>query len=142
MVRNKARYDRRHDLSVVGTYELNPKWKLSSVFVAVPVMPPRCRNDFAPVEGVLTQEYSRINQYRLPAYHRLDFAATYTPIPKKPKKIKSSWVFSIYNVYSRLNPYFIYYDQQGSAYDGTLKVSAKQVSLFPIIPSVTLEFQT
>lgn len=137
----KARYDRRHDLSVVGTYELNPKWKLSSVFVYGTGNATTLPERFYLVEGVLTQEYSRINQYRLPAYHRLDFAATYTPIPKKPKKIKSSWVFSIYNVYSRLNPYFIYYDQQGSAYDGTLKVSAKQVSLFPVIPSVTWNFK-
>ena len=44
---------------------------------------------------------------------------------------------SIYNIYSRANPYFIYYDQEGSATAGTLKISAKQVSLFPIIPAVT-----
>lgn len=137
----KARYDRRHDISMVGAYELNKKWKLSSVFVygtgSATTLPER----FYIISGVLTQEYSRINQYRLAAYHRLDFSATYTPVQKKPRKVKSSWVFSIYNVYSRLNPYFIYYDQTGSAYDGTLKVEAKQVSLFPIIPSVTWNFK-
>ena len=137
----KARYDRRHDISVVGSYELNKKWKLSSVFVygtgSATTLPER----FYLISGVLTQEYSRINQYRLPSYHRLDFSAIYTPIPKKVHRVKSSWVFSIYNVYSRLNPYFIYYDQTGSAYDGTLKVEAKQVSLFPIIPSVTWNFK-
>jgi hypothetical protein len=50
-------------------------------------------------------------------------------------------VFSIYNVYSRLNPYFIYFDQEGSPYDGSLKVEARQVSLFPIIPAVTWNFR-
>ena len=70
-------------------------------------------------------------------YHRLDFSATYTPVHKKPRKYASNWVFSIYNVYSQQNPYFYYYDQEGSAANGTLKVTAKQVSLFPIIPSVT-----
>jgi hypothetical protein len=137
----KARYDRRHDLSVVGSYELNKKWKLSGVFVygtgSATTLPER----FYLVNGVLTQEYSRINQYRLAAYHRFDVAATYTPVQKRPKRLKSSWVFSIYNLYSRLNPYFIYYDQTGSAYDGSLKVEAKQVSLFPIIPSVTWNFK-
>jgi hypothetical protein len=46
-------------------------------------------------------------------------------------------VFSIYNAYSRQNPYFYYFDQDGSAANGTLKINAKQVSLFPVIPTVT-----
>jgi len=136
-----AKYDRRHDLSVVGTYDLNKKWKLSGVFVYATGNATTLPERFYVIGGVLTQEYSQINKYRLPSYHRLDLAATYTPVQKKPKRLKSSWVFSIYNVYSRLNPYFIYYDQEGSAYNGTLKVTAKQVSLFPIIPSVTWNFK-
>ncbi len=76
------------------------------------------------------------------AYHRLDLAAIYTPVPKRPnKRVKGSWTFSVYNVYSRKNPYFIYFDQTGNALDGTLKVSAKQVSLFPVLPSVTYNFK-
>jgi len=90
---------------------------------------------------VLTQEFSRLNQYRLRSYHRLDLSATYTPLPKKKRKVASYWVFSVYNVYSRLNPYFIYFDQVGSIDNGDLKVEAKQVSLFPIIPAVTWNFK-
>ncbi|GAO45661.1 putative TonB-dependent receptor [Flavihumibacter petaseus NBRC 106054] len=140
-VKYVARYDRRHDLSVVATYELTSKWKLSGVFVYGTGQATSMPERFYFVGGVLTQEYSRINAYRMPSYNRLDIAATYTPVPKRPKRLKSSWVFSIYNVYSRLNPYFIYYDQTGSALDGTLKVEARQVSLFPIIPSVTWNFK-
>ncbi len=132
-----SRYDRRHDLSVVGSYELNKKWKLSSIFVFSTGNATSLPERFYFISGVLTQEYSRINAYRMKDYHRLDIAATYTPIPKKVRKYTSNWVFSMYNLYSRLNPYFIYYDQEGSATQGTLKVTAKQVSLFPIIPSVT-----
>ena len=132
-----SRYDRRNDLSVVGSYELNKKWKLSSIFVYGTGNATSLPERFYFVSGVLTQEYSRINAYRMNAYHRLDIAATYTPQPKKIRKYTGNWVFSIYNLYSRLNPYFVYYDQEGSAAAGTLKVTAKQVSLFPIIPSVT-----
>jgi hypothetical protein len=46
--------------------------------------------------------------------------------------MKTEVVFSIYNVYSEKNPYFIYFDQTGSPFDGTLKVQGKQVSLFPL----------
>jgi outer membrane receptor protein involved in Fe transport len=136
-LRFPSRYDRRHDLSVVGSYELSKKWKLSSIFIYGTGNATSLPERFYFINGVLTQEYSRINAYRMKAYHRLDISATYTPQPKKVRKYTSNWVFSIYNLYSRLNPYFIYYDQEGSATNGSLKVTAKQVSLFPIIPSVT-----
>jgi outer membrane receptor protein involved in Fe transport len=132
-----SRNDRRHDLSIVANYEINKKWKLGSVFVygtgAAISVPER----FYFVSGTLTQEFSRINAYRMAAYHRLDFAATYTPAHKANSKYTSNWVFSVYNIYSRMNPYFLYYDQTGSAATGNLQVTAKQVSLFPIIPSIT-----
>lgn len=131
------KYDRRHDLSIVGIYELSPKWKLSSTFVFGTGNATSLPERFYFVDGTLTQEFSSINAYRMKPYHRLDLAATYTPKPKKPRKYKSSWVFSIYNAYSRQNPYFYYFDQDGRLADSSLKVTAKQVSLFPIIPSVT-----
>lgn len=136
-----AKYDRRHDLSVVANYELNQKWKLGGVFVYGTGNATSLPERFYLVEGVLTQEYSGINQYRLPSYHRMDLSATYTPIPKKVRKVQSSWVFGVYNTYSRMNPYFIYYDQSGSPLDGSLKIEARQVSLFPILPSITWNFR-
>jgi hypothetical protein len=136
-----ARFDRRHDLSTVATYEKNKKWRYGAVFVYGTGNATSLPERFYILEGVLTQEYSRINQYRLPSYHRLDLSATYTPQPKKQRKFQGSWVFSVYNVYSRQNPYFIYFDQTGSPLDGSLKVEARQVSLFPVIPTVTWNFK-
>ena len=136
-----AKYDRRHDLSVVGMYQVNPRWKLSGVFVYGTGNATTLPERFYVVSGVLTQEYGKINTYRLPAYHRLDLSATLTPKKKAGQKWEQNWVFSIYNVYSRLNPYFIYFDQEGSAYSGELSIQPKQVSLFPIIPAVTWNFK-
>jgi len=136
-----SRYDRRHDLSIVGNYELSKKWRLSSVFVYGTGNAISFPERFYFVGGVLTQEYSAINSYRMRAYHRLDFSATYTPQPKKQRKYSTNWVFSLYNAYSRMNPYFIYFNQEGTAAAGDLKVTAKQVSLFPVIPSVTWNFK-
>lgn len=136
-----AKYDRRHDLSVVGIYEASPKWKVSGVFVYATGNAISLPERFYFVEGLLTQQYSAVNQYRMSAYHRLDLSATYTPNPYSSRKLKSSWVFGLYNVYSRANPYFIYFAQEGSASAGTLKIQAKQVSLFPVIPSVTWNFK-
>lgn len=136
-----AKYDRRHDLSVVGSYELSKKWKLSGVFVYGSGNATTLPERFYIIGGVLTQEYSRVNQYRLPAYHRLDLSATLTPARNAGRRLQQSWVFSLYNSYSRLNPYFIYFSQSGNPYDGSLKVEARQVSLFPVIPAVTWNFK-
>ncbi|MBK7123788.1 MAG: TonB-dependent receptor [Chitinophagaceae bacterium] len=132
-----AKYDRRNDMSIVAMYELNKKWKLSAAFVFGTGNAATLPQRFYIVGGILTQEYSRINEYRLPAYHRFDFAATLTPKKNIKRKWKSEWVFSVYNAYNRRNPYFIYFDQSGSPFNGTLEIQAKQVSLFPVIPAIT-----
>jgi hypothetical protein len=140
-LRYPAKYDRRHDLSVVATYELSERWKFSSVFVYGSGNATTLPERFYIVNGVLTQEYSKVNQYRLPAYHRLDLSATLTPKRKPNQRLEQSWVFSLYNSYSRLNPYFIYFDQEGNPFDGSLQVQARKVSLFPVIPAVTWNFK-
>ncbi|GAA4306240.1 TonB-dependent receptor [Compostibacter hankyongensis] len=139
--RYPAKYDRRHDLSVVATYALNKKWNLSAVFIYGTGNAITLPEKFYFIEGTLTQEYSEINAYRMKAYHRLDLSATYTPTPKPGRKFSHSWSFSLYNTYSRLNPYFLYFDQEGRALDGTLKVQGKEVALFPVIPAVTWNFK-
>lgn len=136
-----TKYDRRHDLSVVANYDLNKKWRFGGAFVFGTGNATTYPERFYLVGGIITQEFSRINAYRVPAYHRLDLSATLTPAKNATRKMKTSWVFSIYNVYSRKNPYFIYFDQEGSPLQGTQTIKAIQVSLFPILPSVTWNFK-
>ena len=56
------------------------------------------------------------------------------------KKIRSNWSFSIYNVYNHANPFFLYLKGEGKIVQGNFNLKVKQVSLFPIIPSVTWNF--
>jgi len=134
-----AKYDRRHDLSLILTYKLSERLTLSTVFVYATGNTgtlPIARYLF---NGELVSEYGAKNSYRMPPYHRLDFALTW--YGKKTKKFQSDWNLSIYNVYNRANPFFIYFDNVGSLADGSFKVVAKQVSLFPILPSITWNFK-
>jgi hypothetical protein len=57
------------------------------------------------------------------------------------RKIKSTLVVSVYNLYNRANPYFIYLTNSGDPLAGNFQTSAFQVSLFPILPSVTWNFK-
>ena len=141
-----AKYDRRHDLSVVLDYTLSKAWRFGGAFVyatgnslTLPVQ----RYIF---EGRITDVYGARNGFRMAPYHRADVSATYTPDPAKSEKKgdirrESSWTFGVYNLYNRLNPYFIYFSNEGDLTSGTLDLQANQVSLFPIIPSVTWNFK-
>lgn len=136
-----ARFDRRNDIAIVGAYQLSDKWILAADFVFSSGNPITLPEKFYFIEGVLSQSYSSLNSYRMKPYNRLDLSATYKPTPKPNRKFSHSWSFSIYNAYSRLNPYFIYFDQEGDYLSGTLKIQPKKVALFPIIPSVTWNFK-
>ena len=135
-----ARYDRRHDLSLVAQYELNERWQFSGTFVygtgssiTVPI-----QRYF--LDGQIINVYGDRNGYRMAPYHRADIGATYTPRPKSGKARPGQWVFSVYNLYNRKNPYFIYFGNEGSIDTGDLTIKAYQVSLFPILPSVAWNF--
>ncbi|MEZ4964478.1 MAG: TonB-dependent receptor [Saprospiraceae bacterium] len=138
------RYDRRHNLAVTGNYAFNEHWSVSSVFVftsgvafTVPTGRIQVQNGGGLFEGNYFIYESR-NNVRLAPYHRLDLSASY----KKRRKIfgryyDSEWVFSLYNVYSRRNPYFVYFEVDPV----TDKPKAQQVSLLPIIPSFSFNFK-
>lgn len=135
-----AKYDRRHDLSIVGSYEFNPKWLVSGVFVYGTGNAITLPTGFYFIEQNLIQDNSAINQYRIFPYHRLDLSVIYTPKGNSEKRWKGSWAFSVYNVYNRFNPYILFVDAQGTLQQGT-SVSVKQVSIFPILPSITYNFK-
>jgi hypothetical protein len=138
-----ARYDRRHDISVVAVYDLNEKWSFGSIFVYGTGNAITLPDSRYIIEGIVVSDYGKRNGYRMPAYHRLDLSVTYTCQKKKlfnKLPYQNSWNLSVYNVYNRHNPYFIFFSTEGSVQEGNLKVTAKQVSLFPILPSITWNF--
>lgn len=134
-----AKYDRRHDLSVVANYELGKRWSFSAVFVFGTGDAFTIPQSWYLIEGNIIAEYGERNGFRQDNYHRLDIGATLKG--REREDFRSDWVFSIYNVYSRLNPYFIYFETSGNASTGSVDMKAKQVSIFPIIPSVTWNFK-
>jgi hypothetical protein len=133
-----AKYDRRHDLSIVLNYEFNNKWNASAVFVFATGNALTIPESMMLIGGDLIQVYGPRNGFRMPDYHRADISVTY--VNKETDKYKSSWNFSVYNIYNRMNPYFIYFNQEGDLDTQNINFTAKQVSLFPVLPSVTWNF--
>ena len=128
-----ARQDRTHDISVVVIYDYNKTWNFSATWVY------NTGNAVTfPSGGYLLQAenrwiplYTERNGYRMPAYHRLDLSATWKLGPK------SNLNFSLYNAYDRMNAYSINFRQDPN---DPSKTQAVQTTFFPIIPSVTYNF--
>jgi hypothetical protein len=136
-----AKYDRRHDVSIVAMYEINKQLNVSAVWVYSTGNTATLPVSRYIIGGNIINEYGPRNSYRMPAYHRLDFSVNWTPVPKKNRRFESSWNFSVYNVYNRRNPYYIYFETTGNIMEGYMEIKAKQVSLFPVLPSITYNFK-
>ena len=131
-----TRYDRTHDVSIVGMYDLSKKWQLSATWVYSTGDAVTFPSGKYIIDGKQISYYTERNGYRMPDYHRADVGATYTA--KKTKKFESTFNFSIYNVYSRKNAYMIYFEPKDENNPDVLQ--AVKVTLFPILPSVTWNF--
>ncbi|MDY0253922.1 MAG: TonB-dependent receptor [Tenuifilaceae bacterium] len=145
-----ARYDRRHDISVVGVYELSPGITLSGTWVygtgnavtlplaTYPVNQhvPNLISSYIWTETI--QDYGKKNDFRMAPYHRLDLCVQ---VHKKFEKYERTWEFGAYNAYNRQNPfmYFVRGEHKHNPRTGesTYVNKLKQISLFQFIPSVS-----
>ena len=136
------KYDRRNDLSFVISHKFNEKWDVGATWVygtgnAITFpqaiyfgMPNNWGGGNAYLESI--EYYGERNATRLPNYHRLDFAINKH---RKAKNWKSTISLGAYNLYNRKNPFFAYLAEENN------ERVAKQVSLFPIIPSISIRVQ-
>lgn len=155
-----ARYDRRHDMSIVGTYKVNKHITLSGTWVygtgnavTLPLSEydaiehmrgsqwspgiPVIFDDHAEImPGRTVNDYSQKNNFKMGAYHRLDIGVQFHKEKKWGERI---WEISVYNIYNRKNPFYYYINTEYT--DGKEYSSLMQVSLFPIIPSFTYSFR-
>ncbi|NDW10037.1 TonB-dependent receptor [Dysgonomonas sp. 520] len=131
-----AHQDRTHDISIVGIYELTPKWTVSAAWVYYTGNALTYPSGKYQIDGKEVMYYAERNGYRAPAYHRLDLGAVHTL--KKTKKFTSELAFSLYNAYGRENAYMINFRTND---DDPTKTSAYQYSLFRFIPSISWNFK-
>jgi len=136
-----AKYDKTHNLSVVGMYALNDRWTLAGNFAygtGVATTFPNGRYEHGGIVVPHNTDNSR-NNYRVPAYNRLDISATLKNRTKPGRKWESEWVFSIYNLYARRNAFTVYFQQNEN---NPSKTEAVRLSVFgSMLPSVTYNFK-
>ncbi len=149
------RYDRRHDISVVGIFELNKRITFSATWVygtgnalTIPLSRYTAYRDNAIYtsaqrvswNGQGVNEYGEKNSFRAEPYHRLDFAVQFH---KKLKRHERTWEFGVYNAYNRRNPFFYDIGTEPVISNGatTNRSVLKRYSLFPFLPSFSYNFK-
>ncbi|MHA7864713.1 TonB-dependent receptor [Flagellimonas marinaquae] len=130
-------FDKTHDLSLYGSFELNDKWSFNANFVYQTGQPTNYPIGQFEFEGLSVPYYGLRNKERLPDYHRLDISAILTPRKNKGRKVQSEWVFSIYNAYNRMNAASINFREN----EDTGRNEAVRTAIFGIVPSVTYNFK-
>ena len=129
-------YDKTHDISLTNSFEINKKWSLASNFIFQTGLAATFPEGQYQYNNVTVPVFEQRNASRLPSYHRLDVSAIYKP-NKPNKKIKGEWVFSVYNVYNRMNANSISFGQN----EDSRQNEAVKLSIFGVVPSVTYNFK-
>lgn len=133
------KFDRTHDLSLSTSFKVSDKLTFNAGWIYATGNNMTLPEGRMWMMGSVMNDYVGYNNFRMPAYHRLDISASL----RLDSDFFSESVldFSIINVYNRANPYFVYYKvyQGDSNYDIDIRVA--QVSLFPVMPSVSWKFK-
>ena len=141
-----ANNDRRHDINIVGMYQLNKRWTLNAAWVFNSGQAFTAPSGKYQVIDNWVYYYAERNGYRAPDYHRLDVSAVWKMKGGKAMgrrvsgnrwKVEKEWVFSIYNLYNRYNPFLINFEDS----ENGARTQAKQYSLFGIVPSVAFNIK-
>lgn len=148
-----ASYDRRHNATLVTTYDINDRLSLGSSWIFGTGRGLTLPSGKYTLQGQVVDLYTGRNEYRMPPFHRLDLALTWYSKDKPGRWWSSETSFSVYNLYGRRNPYIIFtqppedgsdnfvllnYDENGNIVTGR---EVTQVNLFGILPSISYTFK-
>lgn len=133
-----AKNDRRHDLSVAGSYKFNDRWNVSGVFVMATGNAYTMPVAVYIIGDNMVNEYGPYNGSRMPLYHRMDLSATYKF--RKKGKVESSINFSLYNCYGRNNPAFVHIKTDISNKEN-IRIRPVGAALYNVVPSISYIFK-
>ena len=144
-----TRFDQTHNLKVVAFYDINPRWSVSTNFVLLSGTPTTFPTSRLVIQDLLIPfnvNDSR-NNTRLPVFNRLDISFTLQGKKEKRGKLRKNsdyWVFSLYNVYGRKNPFSIYFSQEDTRTPAGIAIpsQATQLSIIgTVVPAVSYNFK-
>ncbi len=136
--RYPAPFDKPHTLNLVASYDPGGRLSGSLTWVYSSGLPVTFPTGRAYVGNVLLPVYSARNEYRMPAYHRMDLSLTLREKNRPGKRWHGEWNLSVYNVYDRHNTWSVNFVRDEKHPDVTY---AEKTYLFSVIPALTYNFR-
>lgn len=130
-------WDKTHDIAITASYDLDEKWDFGASFIFQTGQPATFPNGKYVYNGMVIPSFEERNSSRLQSFHHLDISATLTPSKNKERRWQGEWVFSIYNVYNRMNAASITFREN----EDRTRNEAVRLSIFGIIPAITYNFK-
>ncbi len=137
-----ANYDQPHNVSMILNYQPIEKITYTANFTYRTGRPTTAPvTSYVNFDRVYVPIYSDRNDLRIPDTHRLDLSANFGRTHNRASRIKTSWTFTIYNVYNRRNPFSVFYTR--SARDVPTPQANRLAIVGTIFPSLAfnIEFQ-
>ena len=134
-----AKYDRRHNLALVGTYDLNSKWNFGVTQIFSSGNRFTMPTSWYFINNNPVKEYSEYNNAQMPNYIRTDLSANYFFI--KNAKKESALNFSIYNTLNIENPIYVVLNVVIDENKDSVVVKPEKKVLYKILPSVSWRFK-
>ncbi len=144
-----TRFDQTHNLKLTGFYDVSNRLSLSANFTLLSGTPTTFPTSRYILQGILIpyNETESRNNVRIPAFHRLDISARLEgKTVKKNGKVRKNtdyWVFGLYNVYGRKNPFSIYFSQADERVPAGQPIDsqATQLSIIgSVVPAISYNF--
>ncbi len=104
-----SNFDIPNAVNAVLNYHFTRRITMSSVIAYQTGKPITYPVSIYYINGVPYLDYSKRNAYRIPDYFRTDLSLTIEGNLKKNKLLHSSFIFSVYNLTGRANPYSVYF---------------------------------
>jgi len=99
-------------LNAIINYHISKRVTFSTTLTYQTGKPSTFPTSYYFIEGLPYLDYSDRNEYRIPDYFRADISLTIEGNLRKKKWLHSSFVFSVYNLTSRENPYSVYFTKE------------------------------
>lgn len=134
-----TKYDRRHNLALVGTYDLNPKWNFGVTQIFSSGNRFTMPTSWYFINNNPVKEYSEYNNAQMPNYIRTDLSVNYFFI--KNAKKESALNFSIYNTFNIENPIYVVLNVVVNENKDSVVVKPEKKVLYRILPSISWRFK-
>lgn len=134
-----AKFDQRHNLSVVAHYKLSHRWGIAATQTYTSGNRFTTPTSWYFINNTPVKEYGKLNNAKMPDYTRTDLSIDY--YLKKTHRKESVINVSVYNLFAVTNPIYVILDVRYDEKENKISIRSLYKKFYTILPSVSWRFK-